>query len=222
MESRKDSGRVLRSDILDNSSLIRRRVIFLSVKWNFLPLSAQYILPTAQLFLDCFDSPRLIQWVHEPTCPRSCNILDLFFTSDPDCVRQMSVLSHCLNVTIPQKVVDYLFQFNHTVATQTKPFLLNERTPYHWERGRYNIMNRELILIDWGFEFAHKDSNACYQRFFFYKKSFFIISINHTLSVTPNTLYYKSTAGGRTNRRAENTRRSVSRMMHNHVIHNST
>ena len=136
-----------------------------SLKWNLLPLCAHYILPTDQLFLDCFDSLGLIQWVQEPTYPRSCNVLDLFFTSDPDRVGQTSVLPPLPKCDHCPIVVDYLFQSNHTVATQTKPYPLNERTPRHWERGRYNIMNRELSLTNWDFEFAHKDANACYQRF---------------------------------------------------------
>ena len=50
-----------------------------SLRWDLLPLSTHYILPTDQLFLDCFDSLGLTQWVCEPTYPRSGNILDLFF-----------------------------------------------------------------------------------------------------------------------------------------------
>ena len=136
-----------------------------SLKWNLLPLSAHYILPTDQLFLDCFDSLGLIQWVQEPTYPRSCNILDLFFTSDPDRVGQVGVLPPLPKCDHSPVVVDYLFQSDYAAATLTKPQSRNERTPRHWERGRYNKMNRELSLIDWDFEFAHKDVNACYERF---------------------------------------------------------
>ena len=63
----------------------------LSFKWDSPPLSAHYVTPVDNMFLDCFDSLGLIQWVCEPTYPHSSNILDLFFTTDPDRVGQVQL-----------------------------------------------------------------------------------------------------------------------------------
>ena len=38
-----------------------------SLKWNLPPITSHYIPPSEQLFLDCFDSLGLLQWVSEPT-----------------------------------------------------------------------------------------------------------------------------------------------------------
>ena len=54
-------------------------------------LSSHYVTPIDNVFLDCFDSLGLTQWVCELTYPRSSNILGLFFTTDPDRVGQIQV-----------------------------------------------------------------------------------------------------------------------------------
>ena len=102
------------------------------------------------------------QWVCEPTYPRSGNILDLFFTSDTDRVGQVRVLPPLPKCDHCPVIVDNLFKFAPSAVSQTRPSVLKAR---HWERGHYNIMMRQLSLVDWDFEFAHKDVDACFQRF---------------------------------------------------------
>ena len=58
--------------------------------------------PLEARFLDAFNSVGLVQWVTEPTYPRSGNTLDLLFTTEADCVGKVEVLEplpgcdHCL------------------------------------------------------------------------------------------------------------------------------
>ena len=133
-----------------------------SLKWNLPPITSHYIPPSEQLFLDCFDSLGLLQWVSEPTYPQSSNVLDLFLTSDPDRVGQVKILPPIPKCDHCPFIVDYIFQGSFTSPSQASPHVAKARL---WERGRYPIMNRELDSVDWDFEFAFQDVNACFQRF---------------------------------------------------------
>ena len=134
-----------------------------SLKWDSPPLSAHYVTPIDNMFLDCFDSLGLTQWVCEPTYPRSSNILDLFFTTDPDRVGQVQVpppLPKCDHCPV---LIDFIYQGYPTA--DPAPCLEISCGTRHWERGKYGIMSRELALYDWDFEFAALDVNACFERF---------------------------------------------------------
>ena len=48
--------------------------------------------PSEARLLEAVNTVGLIQWVTEPTYPRSGNILDLLFTTEPDCIGNVEVL----------------------------------------------------------------------------------------------------------------------------------
>lgn len=133
-----------------------------SLKWDLPPLSAHYVTPTDQVFLDCFNALGLIQWVSEPTYPRSSNILDLFLTTDHDRVGQVRVLPPLPKCDHCPFVVDYIYQ----ESSSNHPLLpRNAKVFRQWEKGKYSAMSRELSVIDWDLEFAFHDANACFERF---------------------------------------------------------
>ena len=63
---------------------------------------ASSVPPAETRFLDAVNSVCLVQWVTEPTYPRSGNTLDLLFTTEPDYIGKIEVLEpllgcdHCL------------------------------------------------------------------------------------------------------------------------------
>ena len=133
-----------------------------SLRWDLPPLTAHYVTPTDNLFLDCFVTLGLTQWVQQLTYPRSSNVLDLFFTTDPDrvgCVQVLPPIPKCDHCPV---IIDYIFQENP--AANTLSSHINSHVIRQWERGKYGAMSRGLSLFDWDFEFASLDANACFER----------------------------------------------------------
>lgn len=61
----------------------------LSISWNDV-VSDQNITACDAMFLEIFYTLGHHQWVLEPTFIRSDNILDLIFTTEPDCIQQIT------------------------------------------------------------------------------------------------------------------------------------
>jgi hypothetical protein len=110
------------------------------------------------LFLDCFSSLGLVQWVFEPTFVDSGNILDLVLTSEDDRIDSVQVLPpfprchHCV------VLVRYCFQFDAQVAA------IPQRKRC-WHRGKYYRISESLGDIDWEFEFRYLSVDLMFARF---------------------------------------------------------
>ena len=116
--------------------------------------------PLQTKFLDVFESEGLLQWVAEPTFPRSGNTLDLILTSENDRIGNvfveppMPACDHC------PVIFDYVFS--------GKELELESRVMQHklsWHKGNYKRLNEELREIDWEFELKYLDASDSFDRF---------------------------------------------------------
>ena len=115
---------------------------------------------TDQAFLDLFDSLGLHQWVTVPTFPSSGNVLDLVFTTEPDCTARVSVeapLPACDHCPI---VFDYIIS---NINCDTLQYGTNSKLIKKWHKGKYAKLNEFLLQVDWEHELAHKNSNESFE-----------------------------------------------------------
>ena len=108
-------------------------------------------------FLEAFDSLGLMQWVQEPTFPRSGNILDLILASESDRIGRVEVLcpppgcDHC------PTALEYIFPGQAYVSNGLQP----QRA---WCKGNYEYkaINRKVTNIDWEIELAYLNANQAF------------------------------------------------------------
>ena len=70
-----------------------------------------------RMFIDCFNAAGLTQWVLKPTFVSSGNTLDLFLTSELDCVGAVTVYALFLKYGHSPVVCDYLSMFDSSLDT---------------------------------------------------------------------------------------------------------
>ena len=131
-----------------------------TLSWNALSDPVLPSTPRDLAFLNCFNVLGLLQWVLEPTFPRSGNILDLVLTTENDRVGDVVVdppLPKCDHCAV---AIRYIFQ--RTKAPQVKKGGMLFR---QWHKGKYLEMNRRLEDVNWNFEFAYRNCNDSYERF---------------------------------------------------------
>ena len=119
-------------------------------------LSASYP-PVHQLFMDCFISLGLHQWVLSPTFVHSGNILDLVLTTESDRVGDVRVLTNFSRCDHCPVVLQYYFQTGVEIVTTSK-------CKYSWHRGNYNRINSVLEDIDWDYEFCDISVDSMFSR----------------------------------------------------------
>ena len=110
-------------------------------------------------FLELFRSCGLIQWVTQPTYPRSGNTLDLLLTTDHDRIGDV-----CTEAPLPAcdhcpVLFDYVFETGGELE-ETVP---NNRLA--WHKGNYTGISEVLSLVDWDFEFAYLNVTSSYDKF---------------------------------------------------------
>lgn len=112
-------------------------------------------------FLDCFNSLGLTQWVHEPTYPRSGNILDLILTSDSDRIGLVKVLSPLPGCDHCPTLFEYAFVADHSQESDS-PHAFPHK---HWHKGNYGAITSHLASLDWDFEFAYLGADETFRYF---------------------------------------------------------
>ena len=129
-----------------------------ALAWNIPELLSLTYPPLQQLFLDCFTSLGLHQWVNTPTYVHSGNILDLILTTDNDRVGEVEVLGnfpHCGHCPIK---LQYYFQCNVNIQS-------NRQVKYSWHRGNYARLNSQLAEVDWEYEMTDLSIDGMLTRF---------------------------------------------------------
>lgn len=134
-----------------------------SVSWNSDTGSpANSGSSTDKKFLELFRLSGLIQWVTQPTYPRSGNTLDLLLTTEHDRVGDVCVepplpgCDHC------PFLYDYVFEDDASSAHSQEPVLQDRLL---WHKGNYSRISEALSHVDWDFEFAHLSTSDLYHRF---------------------------------------------------------
>lgn len=117
-----------------------------TIKWTNGPILGENIAPRDMMFLECFSSLGLNQWVLEPTITTSNNILDLVLTSEEDRVGLLELLPPLPKCSHAVIKAEYIFQIG-----------LNRTDDWHtakraWLSGNYKKINENLSHIDWQFE----------------------------------------------------------------------
>ena len=115
-------------------------------------------LPLETKFMDVFESKGLVQWVSEPTFPRSGNTLDLVLTSEWDRIGSVIVqppLPACDHVPV---VFDYIFSGESSVAKAVQE-------KFSWHKGNYRRLKEDLGLVDWNFELRYLNASDSFDRF---------------------------------------------------------
>ena len=114
--------------------------------------------PLETKFMDVFESKGLVQWVSEPTFPRSGNTLDLVLTSEWDRIGSVIVqppLPACDHVPV---VFDYIFSGESSVAKAVQE-------KFSWHKGNYRRLKEDLGLVDWNFELRYLNASDSFDRF---------------------------------------------------------
>ena len=120
---------------------------------------------TEVMFLDAFDSLGLIQWVTQPTYPRSGNTLDLVLTSESDrigCIEVCAPLPGCDHCPIS---FDYVFDNSDSMHSSEGSKPLHSHNRRAWNRGHYAQMSRALRDIDWDIELSHRNTEDSFNHF---------------------------------------------------------
>ena len=117
--------------------------------------------PSERKFLELFNVIGMVQWITQPTFPRSGNTLDLLLTTEIDRVGEVLIeppLPACDHCPI---VFDYVFETLNASGSD------EGGTPDKrlWHKGRFSKMNEALLNIDWDFELAYLDCSDSYDRF---------------------------------------------------------
>ena len=107
-----------------------------------------------------FTSLGLIQWVTEPTYPRSGNILDLVLTSKGDRVGLIQVVAPLPGCDHCPTAFDYIFSNQSDSEPNAKPTLKRA-----WHKGRYNAISRSLEATNWDYELAYRDADDSFNHF---------------------------------------------------------
>ena len=145
---------------LDNSDLINfllsfcigKEVLILgdfnlpAIAWNNDEFMFMSHPPLQQLFLDCFTSLGLHQWVTSPTFVHSGNVLDLVLSVDSDRVGDVGVLGNFPNCGHCPVVLQYYFQSGVDISSPDVP------NKYSWYKGKYNRIENQLSDVDWEYE----------------------------------------------------------------------
>ena len=111
-------------------------------------------------FLEAVNSVGLIQWVTEPTYPKSGNILDLLFTTEPDCIGKVEIeqpLPACDHCPV---IFEYL-----PSGDMIDEATVQRSQQLAWHKGNYTRLSKKLSNIDWDFEFAFLNVSEAYDRF---------------------------------------------------------
>ena len=87
-----------------------------------------------RMFMDCFNTAGLTQWVLEPTFVSSGNTLDLFLTSELDRVGAVTVYASFSKCGHSPVVCDYLFMLDSDLDTNVYDEI---QLKYLWHRGYY-------------------------------------------------------------------------------------
>ena len=127
-----------------------------SINWSRNDVVDNYITPVDRLFLECFNSSGLNQWVRESTFV-SGSILDLVLTSELDRIGEVCVLPPFPRCSHSPVIFDYVFDFQEVVEERTEKYL--------WHKGRYDKIVEALVNVDWDFEFAHRSVSDNYNFF---------------------------------------------------------
>ena len=117
--------------------------------------------PLERKFLELFNMIGMVQWISQPTYPRSGNTLDLLLTTEIDRVGEIMIeppLPACDHCPI---VFDYVFE----TLDASDPDEGGASERLLWHKGRYSKMNEALSNIDWDFELAYLNSSDSYDRF---------------------------------------------------------
>ena len=120
-----------------------------SIDWNSDPPCAADRLDRS--FLDAFTSLGLSQWVHEATYPRSGNILDLVFTSEPDRLGLLEVRPPLPGCDHSPTKFEYAFHSNGP----HDPYLNQDPVHKLWHRANYDVIRKRLDSVDWALELLH-------------------------------------------------------------------
>ena len=130
-----------------------------SIDWHTNPPKSSSAMDAS--FLDCFNSLGLTQWVHEPTYPRSGNILDLVLTSESDRIGLVKVLSPFPGCDHCPTMFEYAFVADHSQESYS-----SQASPHkHWHKGNYGAITHHLASLDWNFELAYLSADEAFKHF---------------------------------------------------------
>ena len=121
---------------------------------------ASSVPPAEARFLDAVNSVGLVQWVTEPTYPRSGNTLDLLFTTEPDNIGKIEVLEPLPGCDHCPVLFEYLWEGEVPNKVEAQP-----SKHFAWHKGKYSHLCQELSRIDWDFELAFLNSSDAYDKF---------------------------------------------------------
>lgn len=130
-----------------------------SVQWSAGGGVCRYASRTDRLFVDCFVSAGLYQWIEEATFVSSDNTLDLFLTSELDRVGSVEILACFPRCKHSPMVCSYWFSFNQGVEQG------NAVGPagFSWHRGRYVSISGALSSINWEVELLYPSVDGAYE-----------------------------------------------------------
>ena len=129
-----------------------------SVPWGDLDALSLRVPPLQRVFIDCFQSLGLTQWVVSPTFVPSLNILDLVLSSERDRLGDVTVhpafpgCGHC--------PVTFGYYFRDSVVVESSGCVRRA-----WHRGNYELIERVLSDVDWDFEFFGLSVDEMVSRF---------------------------------------------------------
>ena len=146
------------------SSIINKEIIILgdlnlpNIQWHQTEcIPSGSFPPLESKFINVFGSAGLLQWVTEPTYPRSGNTLDLILTSENDRIGKVAIeppmpaCDHC------PVIFDYIFS-----GISSEPGSRQDK--FSWHRGNYSKLIEEFSDIDWDYEFKYLNASDCFDK----------------------------------------------------------
>lgn len=128
-----------------------------TISWSLGEVGVEAVFHTDRLFLNCFTTLDLTQWIDEPTNIRGSNTLDLFLTTETDRVVSSTVLPPFPNCDHCVILCGYIFQFTPLVSN------FESISPF-WPKANFKQINQFLSAIDWDFEFQNLNINDSYNK----------------------------------------------------------
>ena len=136
---------------LDKEVIVQGDFNLPSLRWDNDDVLGAYVTPVDLIFYNAFCSAGLAQVVEEPTNFPSCSVIDLCFLSYVErfgsCV-VLPPLSRCSHGAV---LVTYVFQ-DHDSMSGASDSLAVRRI---WSKGRYDLMRKPLIDVDWHFDLMY-------------------------------------------------------------------
>ena len=150
---------VLQEQILGKEIIILGDFNLPNIEWTSREIPSSHVPPLDLMFLDVFTSCGLVQWVSEPTFPKSGNTLDLLLTTEKDRVGRVDIVEPLPACDHCPVLFDYVFEGDHV------DIVTDGLEKFAWHRGKYPKLNDLFSEVDWNFELTHLNACSSFDKF---------------------------------------------------------